>query len=156
MARKGAKRTMQTSATGIRRNRGFTLLELLVVLLVIGLLSGAGATVLLGGGAQKINRQAALIADFARTARRSALTSGHVQVLAMEGANLSIAPAGLLLKRKIEMTIRRSDDSHPDPRRDVIRFYPDGSSTGGVVTLSGGGEKRRVSVDWWGGIHIEH
>lgn len=29
-----------------------------------------------------------------------------------------------------------------------IRFYPDGSSTGGRVTLEGGGRKKEVDVNW--------
>jgi general secretion pathway protein H len=147
---------MQTSETGVRLDEGFALLELLVVLLIMGVISTTGASLLTGGSEQKMNRRATLIVEFARTARRCALASGKAQTLAINGAHLTISPAGLILKRKDVTMTGLFENKRPDRLKDAIVFYPDGSSSGGTLSLSSGNEKRHVNVDWWGGARVDH
>lgn len=156
MAKKEGKEKMRTLATGLRAKHGLTLIELLVVLVVIGLLSATGAAVLIGGKAQKINRQASEIAGFFKIAQHGALVSGKVQEVVVSDMEWSILPAGPVLKRSKGVTIRLLSERRQSTRQEAVLFYPDGSSTGAIVDISGHGETRRVSVDWLGRIYVDH
>lgn len=47
---------------------------------------------------------------------------------------------------KLEMTLAKSERTSAS--QGAIRFYPDGSSTGGRITLSGGKRSYRIDVEW--------
>ncbi|PIV82132.1 type II secretion system protein GspH, partial [bacterium CG17_big_fil_post_rev_8_21_14_2_50_64_8] len=55
------------------------------------------------------------------------------------------------LPEKIEVALFTAQSELMDAKTGAIRFYPDGSSTGGRVTLSRGERKYRVDVDWMTG-----
>ncbi len=61
----------------------------------------------------------------------------------VQGAGpLQILPEGV----KVELEAARSEMI--DEKKGVIRFFPDGSSTGGRVTLSGEARQYHVMVNW--------
>ena len=131
---------------------GFTLIEMLVVLgilaLVIGLSAGLGRA---PGGASKMRFAANEIAAALRLARSQAIISGRKSELSFDLAGHSwqlragmrhALPAGVTARL---LTIR---DEVVDGAVARIGFWPDGSSSGGRLTLEGEGRRITVGVDW--------
>ena len=141
-------------------NRGFTLVELLVVLVVIGLIMSltpglmsralpglqqqaavreiAGALRQVRGRAIRDNRQTALVIDLDERTYGSGQTGTTTLDPSYE------------LAMVVGHTERLGDD------RGRIRFFPDGTSTGGKITLSRDDRKYHVLVDWLTGrVSIE-
>ena len=52
------------------------------------------------------------------------------------------------LPKSLELKLYTAQTEVTSERRGSIRFYPDGSSTGGRITVSAGERKYLVDVDW--------
>ncbi|MDX1606523.1 MAG: hypothetical protein R3202_10055, partial [Candidatus Competibacterales bacterium] len=68
-------------------------------------------------------------------------------------------PGSVALPADEDVTIRlyTAQSELLDQKRGSIRFFPDGSSTGGHIALAEGGLEYRVNVDWLTGrVTIEH
>jgi general secretion pathway protein H len=130
-----------TSATG---NRGFTLLELLVVLAIMVLLAGAWpfAAPRLFPTQQLRNEGQRLIAELQST-RTTARISGVPQSVELlpagNGYQTSLEPHQL--PTGVIARMRNDEASRPVG----VVFFPDGSSTGGVIELKL--PNRTVSVE---------
>ena len=60
------------------------------------------------------------------------------------------------LPKNIDLKLYTAQSEVTSERRGGIRFYPDGSSTGGRITVSAGERKYLVDVDWLTGrVSIE-
>jgi general secretion pathway protein H len=121
------------SATG---NHGFTLLELLAVLAIMVLLAGAwpfAAQRLFPK--QQLRSEGQILMGALRIARMSARVKGVPQTLEFNdagdgyeaGAEQHTLPAGIIAH------IRNGE---PSIRPVSVRFFPDGSSSGGVIDLA--------------------
>ncbi|WP_370278870.1 GspH/FimT family pseudopilin [Pontibacterium sp.] len=130
---------------------GFTLLELLVTMLIAVMAISVVAprfSALIPG--VEIKGEAQKVAALLRFARSRSIAEGDVisavyieEPLAIEvtgSSKLYTWPASITLELSRELG--NSDDA-PE-----IRFYPDGSSTGGVVSLKSDGLSYTVAVDW--------
>jgi general secretion pathway protein H len=140
---------------------GFTLLELVVVLFVLGL-AYAVAGPLLGGDVSSIDLKAAArqVAAGLRRARDVAATSQNEAVLAIDVERRSFIVTGdsreYALPKKVDVALFTADAEVAGNQVGRIRFYPDGSSTGGRITFSAAGAKQIVDVDWLTGrVHID-
>lgn len=140
------------SATGLRIDRGFTLLELLVVLCVAGLLLAAGAAVSVGKDRQ-VRRQTLAATEYLKAVRLKAWTSGKRQQVTVGRDALSSEGNGNMPGRQTGASFRMLEGGRDGKRAETIVFYPDRTSNGGVLEISFKGEARRVSVDWRGQIH---
>ncbi|MDA8253083.1 MAG: prepilin-type N-terminal cleavage/methylation domain-containing protein [Rhodospirillales bacterium] len=124
-----------------RCQRGFTLLEMLVVLAVLGL----GTAMLLTRGhgpspALQARAAADAVTAALRDARGRAIRDDRTVTVAIDAAAHALRPsdtAPLPLPRAVAL-------SAPG----VIRFAPDGSSGGGSIVLAGGAERVLIRVDW--------
>ena len=133
--------------------RGFTLLELLVVLVI----AGAGYALLVrfnaGGvsGAQ-LKSAARAVAAGLRDARGTAIARQESTALVIDLENRSMEVGGGArareLPRRLDLKLYTAQSEIVDGKRGAIRFYPDGSSTGGRVTLASGERRFLVDVDW--------
>ncbi|MGF1525321.1 MAG: GspH/FimT family pseudopilin [Candidatus Competibacterales bacterium] len=135
-------------------SRGFTLLELLVVLVIMGLaslvvppvLSGIGDTLALKGGARQL-------AAGLRRARSQAVTQQRPVRLMVDlerrqfqldaGRWIDLPAPGVAT-----VALHTAQSEVLDDQRAGIRFFPDGSATGGHVVLDNGRLAYRVNVDW--------
>jgi general secretion pathway protein H len=134
---------------------GFTLLEMIVVLAIIGL-----ATLFIGFGRTPLSpatetRAAALaISGALRSARSEALMTDQSVWFVLDTAALSYRwgqrPAEQL-PRDIRLGMLTSRDQQIAESVGRIRFDPDGGSSGGRITITGGNLIWQVGVDWISG-----
>lgn len=122
-------------------DEGYTLLELLVVMLVIALAAAFGAAMVPErGDAVELARMADKAAHLAALARNRAMTSG-------EAVDLRLASDGVLVagssgdRLTLGATPGRLTAAQSSRTVQSIRFYPDGSSSGGLIILGDNGSR---------------
>lgn len=127
---------------------GFTLLETLVVLAILAL-----ATTLfvpfVGGHGGRVSAEAGARTMAAALGRaRAQAIAGNVEARYLISAE-SQAKDGL----KVTLTVAKSELEGEGTGG--IRFYPDGSSSGGAISFDDGAKTVTVAVDWLtGGIDV--
>ncbi|MCB1823170.1 MAG: GspH/FimT family pseudopilin [Candidatus Competibacteraceae bacterium] len=139
-----------TARTG---QHGFTLLEILVVL-VIGVLLVALVPPLLSGmsGATELRGAARQLAAGLRNARNEAVERQQEAVLTLDLERRRFGVTGdpreIALPESVALKLYTAQSELLDGTTGGIRFFPDGSSTGGAITVSGPKLAYRVNVDW--------
>lgn len=135
----------------MRGDSGVTLLELLVVLALLGLVSGLAATAYGGRTERLADRLSADVQSLLRSARREAIDSGrvvHVELAAHAiSTQPSRAPTVLRSRQDLHARWRSADGRHGAPA-----FYPDGSAAPGAVELDIADRHLRIEIDWYGGM----
>jgi general secretion pathway protein H len=135
------------------RHSGFTLLELMIVLM-IGVIAYA---VILGGtfhgaSAADLKSAARTLASGLRTAQSTAMVTRRDALLTLDMDSREYVIGGdekvHRLPDNIDLKLYTAMSEVTSERRGSIRFYPDGSSTGGRITVSAGERKYLVDVDW--------
>ncbi|MHC1480702.1 GspH/FimT family protein [Frateuria aurantia] len=133
---------------------GFTLLETLLVVLLLGLMATLTAVSVQRGlvGARGQAAAVELVSALRRT-RMQAMMAGRAVDFQLELAapdyrigtgEIQRLPPGL------ELAIRYAHDLTPlsTGTMGVIRFFPDGSSSGGRITVRQGGRQWQLDVSW--------
>jgi len=132
---------------------GFTMLEILIVL-VIGVLLVALVPPLLSGmsGAAELRGAARQLAAGLRNARNEAVTRQQEAVLTLDLERRRFGVTGdpreIPLPESVVLKLYTAQSELLDSATGGIRFFPDGSSTGGAITVSGPKLAYRVNVDW--------
>jgi len=132
---------------------GFTLLELLVVLVIAVLLVAVVPPLISGmSGATELRSAARQLAAGLRFARNEAVTRQREAVLTLDLSKHRFAVSGdpreIALPESLSLHLYTAQSELLDQATGNIRFFPDGSSTGGAVTVSGPKLAYRVNVDW--------
>jgi general secretion pathway protein H len=133
--------------------RGFTLLELLVVLVIAVLLVALVPPLLSGlSGGTELRGAARQLAAGLRFARNEAVTHQWEAVLTLDLVRHRFAVTGdpreIALPDSLSFHLYTAQSELFDQATGNIRFFPDGSSTGGAITVSGPKLAYRVNVDW--------
>jgi general secretion pathway protein H len=132
--------------------RGFTLLELIVALAVIGL-----ALALIVGYRAPWSRSlslkgtAATLASELRLARSEAISRNRAVAFVIELAGHRYRVddgAAHSLPHAMSVALLTVAGERLGDGAGAIRFNPDGSSTGGRITLAEGGQWIAIGVDW--------
>lgn len=137
----------------IARHNGFTLLELLVVLALLAMTYALIPPMFsLGGSTAELKAGARQVAAGLRKARSQAIVSRSESTLTLNVESRSFVLSGddkpRTLPRQAEISVYTAQGEVVDANNAAIRFYPDGSSTGGRVTLAMGERKYLIDVDW--------
>ena len=131
---------------------GFTLFELLVALAVLGL-----ALILISGykapwsSGLALRATAAELASGLRQARSEAIRDNRSVALAVDlERHLYRIGGGLPHRLPGQLSIRllTIGGERADARRGDIRFNPDGSSSGGRISIAEAGREIAIGVDW--------
>ena len=143
---------------------GFTLVEILVVIAILAVMLG-----LIGVGLRPVSpathaRSAAQeISGAFRTARSSAVTANRSVAV-----TIALSPPAYqwgtqplhTLPADIKLALLTGRDQIVSDSKGIIRFDPDGGSSGGRVSILGGGQLWTVGVDWLSGrvsvVHAAH
>lgn len=145
----------------VKRQVGFTLLEIIVVLVI-----GAMAYALLlgiplrGVSSSDLKAAARTLASGLRQAQTTAMATRHDASLTLDLEAREFMIPGDKSPRKlpgdIDLKLYTAESEVTSERTGGIRFYPDGSSTGGRITVSSGKRQYLVDVDWLTGrVSIE-
>ena len=135
------------------RQRGVTLLELLVVLALMALLATVTLP-LLGSGVSTTAMKGAAreLAAGLRQARSEAMASRRetLVMIDLEGRRFVVGdePKPRMMPGGIEVKLFTAQMDIVNDKVGGIRFYPDGGSNGGRVTLAAGERKFEVDIDW--------
>jgi len=133
--------------------QGFTLLELIIVL-VISVMGFAAVAVNINSGnaSTRLETVARDLASALRYAHGQALlTHKPVSVIVDLEQNqyrISDRERAYEFDERIEVSLTVAEETFDDGKAGAIQFFPDGSSTGGRVTLEWGKQLRRIDVNW--------
>jgi len=137
----------------MRKSGGFTLLELIIVL-AIGAVIYALILEVPTRGASTADLKAAArsLASGLRQAQIIAMAKRHDASLTLDLDAREYLVSGDREPRKlpdgVDLKLYTAESEVTSPRTGGIRFYPDGSSTGGRITVSAGKREYLVDVDW--------
>lgn len=138
-------------------SRGYTLTELLVALAIIGLVLVAVPLMAGRSGPGAQAKAAALeVASALRQTRGQAIADFKSQVFVLD-TERGVYRAGskgseTKLPDELAINLYTARSEIDEEGRGRIRFFPDGSATGGRVTLTAKGRRYVVAVDWLTGM----
>ena len=137
------------------RQSGFTLIEMIAVLLVLAILAGFVGVRLRPGSSDALQATAHELASRCRAARASAIRRGADQTVVIDLANRMVSAGNAAQPLQIPATITVITDTSAAEQRSQaiagVRFHPNGSSTGGMVRLESGRKAYEIRVNWFTG-----
>jgi len=137
----------------ILRQRGLTLLELIIVIALMALLAGITLPMFGPGVSTSALRSSARqVAAGLRTARSEALAQRRETFLTVDVAGKRFRVDQEAVEHKlpdgVSIKLFTAQNDLVDGNVGAIRFFPDGGSNGGRITLAAGERKFEVDVDW--------
>jgi len=136
------------------RARGVTLLELLIVLALMALITGITLPMFGGNGVSttELRGSARELAAGLRAARSEAVAQRRETFLVLDVAGKRFKvdqdPREHPLPKNVELKLFTAQNDLVDANVGSIRFFPDGGSNGGRITVASGTRKFEVDVDW--------
>lgn len=131
---------------------GFTLVELLVVLAILVTVSGLVAPMFFNSGTMEVKAAARVVAAGLRKARGEAIAGNRPTAFAVDTKRHSfrLGDGGRerMFSEGLDVSLYTASSERVDEQVGAIRFYSDGSSTGGRVTLSNRKRTMYVDVAW--------
>jgi len=136
-----------------QRCKGFTLLELVVVLFVVVLgFSVIGLNLSSGSDTTEIKAAARDIVSALRYARGQALMTHRETTVNLDLESNSYTVSGrdklYQIPKGIDITVVTAQTELTGEGSANIRFFPDGSSSGGRVTLERGQTVWKIDINW--------
>lgn len=141
--------------------KGFTLIEMVLVLVIAAIMVGVVAPNLMPAVAGARFRSAVSdVVSGLRSVRSDALMHGRETVFVLDidrhYYQISGKRKNFVLPDSVRLELFTAEQEKLGARQGGIRFFPDGSSTGGRITLSSPGHREYVDVNWLTGAIVTH
>ena len=142
-------------APGRRASPGFTLLEILLVLLIFAIGASLTLPALVRPAGTELRTATGTLVAGLRRARDAAVSGQRASTLSIDldarRFTISGEARAQRLPEHVQLSLFTAQSELDGVARGRIRFFPDGSSTGGRVTLQSGERRYHVDVDWFTG-----
>lgn len=139
------------------RRAGFTLIEVVAVMMIIALVSSLAITMMPGTGRGGLKALTLETAALLRRERLGAVLTGRDRQVSLDCDRRSLVGDGgsvVSIPRDVVLDVL-GVDALWSGRQAVVRFTPDGASTGAVLKLSRENAEYEVRVNWYtGGVAI--
>jgi general secretion pathway protein H len=139
------------------RRAGFTLIEVVAVMLIIAMVASLAVTTMHGTGRGRLKALALETAALLRRERLGAVMTGRERQVSIDGEQRVLVGDGgdvVAVPRDVVLDIL-GIDALWSGRQAVVRFHPDGASTGAVLKLSREKAEYEIRVNWYtGGVAI--
>ncbi|MEO8101066.1 MAG: GspH/FimT family pseudopilin [Betaproteobacteria bacterium] len=144
---------MKNSGQSVMGQQGYSLLEVIVVIVIMGLsYTLLPKMVFSGVSGAELRSNVRAVATGLRLTRDAAINTRReaVMTLDLESREFTVQNDVKVhkLHDKLDVKLYTSQADLITDKVGSIRFYPDGSSNGGRVTVSAGGRAFEVDVDW--------
>ncbi|HET7548449.1 MAG TPA: GspH/FimT family pseudopilin [Usitatibacter sp.] len=145
----------------MRKSSGFTLLEVVLVLAIgVAIYALLLGVPLRGASSADLKAAARTLASGLRQAQTTAMATRRDAMLTLDLETRQFTLPGDKTPRKlpgdVDLKLYTAESEVTSEHTGAIRFYPDGSSTGGRITVSSGKRQYLVDVDWLTGkVRIE-
>jgi general secretion pathway protein H len=140
------------------RTAGFTLIEIQAVMMIIALIAALVFTALPGTGQAQLKALALQTAALLRRERLAAILTGRSQMVFIDGELRAFVTDGgdrVAIPCDVTVDILGVDEQWSG-RQAVVRFLPDGTSSGTVMKLSREQATDEIRVNWYtGSVVIE-
>jgi general secretion pathway protein H len=129
----------------------------MAVMLIIALVASLAVTRMSGTGRARLKALALETAALLRQERLGAVMTGRERQVSVDGEQRVLVGDGgdmVALPRDVVLDILGIDALWSE-RQAVVRFYPDGASTGAVLKLSREKAEYEIRVNWYtGGVAV--
>jgi general secretion pathway protein H len=140
------------------RKAGFTLIEVTAVMLIIALVSSLAVAMMPGTGRAGLQALTLETAALLRRERLGAVLTGRQRDVSLDGERRVLVGEGdavVAIPHDVMVDVLGANELW-NGRSAVVRFYPDGASSGAVVRLSREKVEYEIRVNWYtGGVAIE-
>jgi general secretion pathway protein H len=141
----------------VDRRAGFTLIEVIAVMLIIALVASLAVMMIPGTGRGQLKALTLEVAALLRRERLGAVMTGRQREVSIDGEHRVLVGEGgdvVAIPRDVALDVL-GIDALWSGRRAVVRFLPDGASTGAVLKLSREKAEYEIRVNWFtGGVAI--
>ena len=148
-----ARALFSVGATRIHRSRGLSLLEILIVLMLMAIVAALVVPTMGNGVSNSALRGAAReIAAALRLARTEAVAEKRETVLTLDLRERTFVidrdPRKHALPQDVELKLYTAQSDLVSESTGSVRFFPDGGSTGGRVSVASGERRFDIDVNW--------
>jgi general secretion pathway protein H len=141
----------------VKQQAGFTLIEVVAVMLIIALVASLAVTMMPGTGRGQLKALTLEVAALLRRERLGAIMTGRQREVSIDGERRVLVGEGgnvVAIPRDVALDVV-GIDALWSGRQAVVRFLPDGASTGAVLKLSREKAEYEIRVNWFtGGLAI--
>jgi general secretion pathway protein H len=136
-----------------KQQAGFTLIEVMAVMLIIALVSALAVSTMRGTGRAQLHAVSLEAAALMRRERLGAILTARTRQVSLDGRErLLFGEGGRQVRIPADVVVDIfGNDVVRTGRLAVVSFQPDGASTGVVLRLSREQATYEVSVNWYTG-----
>jgi general secretion pathway protein H len=141
-----------TSSSDQDPRAGSTLIEMMAVMVIVAMLASLVGVVVPGTGRAKLKALTLQTASMLRRERLAAVLTGVSRQVSLDAETRQLVgrSGSIALPRDVVLDVVGVDEVWSG-RQAVVRFLPDGASSGAVLKFSWNEVRNEVDVNWYNG-----